>query len=78
MAVQIGASPSLPDAQGLLAKFKAKYSRELGGLSTSVATVESEGKTVHRVLISGFGTSAEASVFCKTLSAGGQACFVRR
>jgi cell division septation protein DedD len=77
-AVQVGASPSLTDIQGLLAKFKKKFSADLGGLSTSVATVQVDGKTVNRALVSGFGSAAEANDFCKTMSAASQACFIRR
>jgi hypothetical protein len=78
VAVQIGASPSLPDIQGLLARFKKKFASDLGGRATSVATVEVDGKTVNRALVSGFASAAEANAFCKTLSAAGQACFIRR
>jgi hypothetical protein len=78
VAVQVGASPSLPDIQGLLARFKKKFAGDLGGLSTSVATVQVDGKTVNRALVSGFGTAAAANAFCKTVSAAGQACFIRR
>jgi hypothetical protein len=78
VAVQIGASPSLPDIQGLLARFKKKFASELGGLTPNVATVQIDGKTVNRALISGFASNAEANSFCKTLAAAGQACFVRR
>ncbi len=78
LAVQIGASPSLADIQGLLARFKKKFASDLGGLSASVATVQVDGKTVNRALVSGFGSAAEANAFCKTLSAAGQACFIRR
>jgi hypothetical protein len=78
VAVQIGASPSLPDTQGLLAKFKKKFAGQLGGLGTSVATVQADGKTVNRALVSGFASATEAKAFCKTLSAAGQACFIRR
>jgi hypothetical protein len=78
IAVQVGASPSLPDIQGLLARFKKKFAGEMGGLTGSVATLEVDGKTVNRALISGFGSNAEASAFCKKLSAEGQACFIRR
>ena len=77
-AVQVAASPSLPDIQGLLAKVKKKFSGDLGGLSARVATVQVEGKTMNRALVSGFATAAEANAFCKTLSAAGQACFLRR
>ena len=78
VAVQIGASPSLPDTQGLLAHFKKKFGAELGGLKADVATVQVDGKTVNRALIAGFANSAEANAFCKTLADAGQACFIRR
>jgi sporulation related protein len=78
LAVQIGASPSLPDIQGLLARFKKAFAANLDGLTTNVATVQVDGKTVNRALISGFASTAEANGFCKTLEAAGQACFVRR
>jgi len=78
VAVQIGASPSKPDIEGLLARFKTKFAGEMGGLTEHVATVEVDGKTVNRALISGFATNAEANAFCKKLSAQGQACFIRR
>jgi hypothetical protein len=78
IAVQIGASPSKPDIEGLLARFKKKFAGEMGGLSGAVATVEVDGKSVNRALISGFGTNAQAGEFCKKLSAQGQACFIRR
>jgi hypothetical protein len=78
IAVQIGASSSKPDIEGLLAKFKKKFAGEMGGLTGAVATVEVDGKSVNRALISGFGTNAQAGEFCKKLSAQGQACFIRR
>jgi hypothetical protein len=78
VSVQIAASPSLPDAKGLLARFKARSPDLLSGLTTEVATVEVAGRTVHRALISGFATGAEAARFCEALKAHGQACFVRR
>jgi cell division septation protein DedD len=77
-AVQIGASPSVADAQRLAARFKKKFAAELGGLTTAVATVQVDGKAVNRVLVSGLASSREANGFCKTLEAAGQACFVRR
>ncbi len=72
------ASSSLADAKGLLARLKKKSPALLAGLTTEVATVEVDGKTVNRALISGFGAPTEASQFCEKLKAGGQACFVRR
>jgi cell division septation protein DedD len=78
VAVQIGASPDLADAQGLLARFKKKFADDLPGHGTDVVTAEVDGKTVHRALITGFGSASEAASLCKKLTAAGQACFVRR
>jgi cell division septation protein DedD len=77
LAVQIGASPDAADAQGLLARFKKKFAADIGGHTTDVVGAEVDGKTVHRALITGFGSAAEATSFCEKLKAGGQACFVR-
>jgi SPOR domain len=78
VAVQVGASPSLTDIQSLLRRFNETFARDLEGLTASVATVQLQGKTVNRALISGFGSAAEASAFCRKLATAGQACFVRR
>jgi hypothetical protein len=78
IAVQIGASSSQAEIQALLVKAKAKFAADMGGLTGAVATVQIDGKTVNRALISGFGTNAEANAFCKKLAADGQACFIRR
>ena len=76
--VQVGASPDLADAKGLLARIQRKFAAELQGRTGTIATVQLDGKTMHRALISGFGSAAEANDLCKTLSAAGQACFIRR
>ncbi|MDB5426860.1 MAG: hypothetical protein JWP23_1829 [Phenylobacterium sp.] len=78
VSVQIAASPSLPDAKGLLARFKKQSPDLLSGLTADVTTAQVAGKTVHRALISGFATGADAVQFCEKLKARGQACFVRR
>lgn len=77
IAVQIGASPDLADAQGLIARFKKKFADDISGHATDVLTAEVGGKTVHRALITGFGSASEAISLCKKLTAAGQACFVR-
>ena len=78
IAVQIGASPSRADIEGLLGRFKKAHAGDLGGLTTTVTTVELQGKTVNRALIEGFASNGEAGAFCKKLEASGQACFIRR
>jgi hypothetical protein len=76
--VQVGASTSLPDAKGLMARFRRKFATDLAGLSGDVATAEVDGKTVYRALVTGFRSAAEANALCGRLKTGGQACFVRR
>ena len=75
---QIGASPSLPDIQGQLDRFKKKFSADLQGLDAHVVTVQSEGKTVNRALVSGFAGLSDAETFCKRLTDAGRPCLVRR
>jgi hypothetical protein len=77
VAVQIGAGAK-PDLEALLAKIRKTHAADLSELKTEVVTVQSDGKTVNRALISGFGSAAEAGAFCKKLANEGQACFIRR
>ncbi len=78
VAVQVGASPSLPDAKGIVAKLQKKHAGDLGGLTADVATAQVDGKTIYRAVITGFHAAAEATALCEKLKADGQACFVRR
>ncbi len=77
-AVQIGASPTPTDIQSLLARFKNKFSADLGGLSADLVTAQVDGKTVNRAIVSGFVSASEAGAFCKRLANANQACFIRR
>ncbi|MDP9103486.1 MAG: SPOR domain-containing protein [Pseudomonadota bacterium] len=77
-AVQIGASPNLADVQGLLTRFKKKSGAELGGLGAEIVTAQVDGKTVNRVIVSGFASITEAEAFCKKLVDARRACFIRR
>ena len=76
-AVQVGATPDTSEAKAILARVKGRFPGDLRGLKTDIVTVVLDGKTVYRVVISGFSASAEATGLCATLKAGGQACFVR-
>lgn len=76
--VQVGASPDLAETKTLLVRFQKKFAADLQGLSGDVVTVQVDGKTVHRAVISGFGSVPEATALCEKLKAAGQACFVRR
>ena len=77
-AVQVGASPDLADAKGLLARVQRRFPEDLRGRASDVAAAQVDGRTVHRALITGFASGAEAVALCERLKAGGQACFVRR
>lgn len=78
IAVQVGASPDAKDAEGLLARLRKTFAADLADHATDVVTAEVGGKTVHRALVTGFGSASEASSLCERLKAAGQACFVRR
>jgi hypothetical protein len=78
VSVQIGASPNVKDTQTVIERFRKKFGGELGGLTTSVATVQADGKTLNRALVTGFKTTIEATRYCEALNAQGQPCFVRR
>jgi hypothetical protein len=75
---QIGASPSLPDIQGQLNRFKKKFATDLKGLDARAVTVQVDGKAVNRALVSGFAGMSDAETFCKRLTAARHPCLVRR
>ena len=77
-SLQLGASPTLADANLLIAKFKKAYGGSMGGLTLGVASAPIDGKPVTRVLLSGFASAAEANRFCEALQASRQPCFIRR
>jgi hypothetical protein len=77
-AVQVGATPSQDDAKGLMAHVQKKFPGDVAGFKTDVVAASVDGKTVYRVLITGFGGAKDASGLCDRLKAGGQACFVRK
>lgn len=77
-AVQVGSSPSEPDAKGLLAKAQKKFPDLLGGFKGEIQTGDVAGKTVYRVVVTGFAGQADAAALCSQLKAAGQDCFVKR
>jgi hypothetical protein len=77
IVIQVGASPSLPEAKGILAHVTRKFAGELDGFKSDVATVDVDGKPLYRAMISGFSSTSDARALCGKLKAGGQACFVR-
>ena len=75
-AIQVGASDSESDARGLAAKAK-RLAPGGSALSTSIAKVNVNGKTVYRALLYGFTGKGEAASTCQAIKARGQDCFPR-
>ena len=75
-AIQVGASESESDARGLAAKAK-RLAPGGSGLSTSIAKVSVNGKTVYRALLYGFTGKGEAASTCQAIKSRGQDCFPR-
>ena len=47
------------------------------GKGKRVEPVQSNGKTLYRGYVTGFGSRAEATTFCERLKSTGRSCFVR-
>ena len=54
-----------------------RFAAQVDGRRGKVEPVETDGRTLFRALITGFGSRAEAVRACEALKAGGQTCFVR-
>jgi hypothetical protein len=76
-AVQIGASSTEALAARASRTVKAAFPDRTRGLLVSTAPVESNGKTVYRVLFHGFRSTADARAFCTALRGAGRDCLVR-
>jgi hypothetical protein len=68
--VQVAAADSRELAEKALAAVRPKLAP---GLNASIAAAEVNGRTYHRVTVSGFTSKADAAAFCRRV---GQ-CFVR-
>lgn len=73
LVVQVGASPSEAEAQGLLTALGSS----LDGRQSWIETAQVGGKTWRRAIVGGFADGAEAARFCAGLKAAGRGCFVR-
>lgn len=75
--VQIGAfsTPALADKGWSDAAALAPAAA--AGKGKRVEAVESNGKTLYRTSVTGFGAKADADAFCAKLKAAGKTCFVR-
>lgn len=77
VSVQIAAAGSETEAASLLDRLKTRNGEAMTGLDTRIVRASVGGKTVFRALVAGFADRTAAVVFCETLKASNQACFVR-
>lgn len=75
--VQVGAFSSQALAEAGWAKAINAVPGEGAGKGRRVEPVQSNGQTLYRGYVTGFGSRAEASDFCEKLKSAGQSCFVR-
>ena len=66
---------SLATASGALA---GQFGQIVYGVKAYFDAVDAKGGALYRALLGGFASNAEAAAFCKTLSAAGKACIVRK
>jgi septal ring-binding cell division protein DamX len=74
VAVQVAALGARAAAE---AAAQAAARKAPAGASAHVEPATVDGRDYYRALVRGFGSRDEASRFCRTLIAGGGACFVR-
>lgn len=75
-SVQIGAFSSAAIADSEFNKVKAAFAAQTAGKGKKVETVERNGQTLYRTLVTGF-SRADAQAFCNALKASGRSCLVK-
>lgn len=76
-AAQIAASSSAEQARGSIAKVRRAFPQRTAGLSDSIEEARVAGRSVHRALLRGFASRAEAASLCAALSSRSLPCFLR-
>jgi hypothetical protein len=74
---QVVSSSSETDAHAELTRLARRFKAAFADRETRVEAARVGGRIVYRGLVGGFTSRSEASAFCRTLKAGGQACFLR-
>ena len=75
VVVQLGAFSNEGNAERAWVAAERHYG--LGDYRPLTTTFDHDGRTLHRVSVSGFASSADAQRLCGSISARGGACFVR-
>ena len=77
IAVQAGAVASAAGAERLASELRRALGSRLAGRNIRIVPVGGPSGVMHRVLIDGFATRAQASALCNGLQAQGRSCFLR-
>lgn len=77
VAVQAGAVATAAGAERLASELRGVLGSRLRGRTVRIVPVTVPAGTMHRVLIEGFATRAEAASLCQGLRASGRSCFLR-
>jgi cell division septation protein DedD len=73
--VQLGAFSNEANAERAWQQAERSYG--LGQYQPTTATINLNGRSLHRVSVSGFATSVDAGRLCNSIKSHGGACFVR-
>ena len=73
--VQLGAFSNEGNAERAWQESERNYG--LGRLQPTTTTINIDGRTLHRVSVSGFASSVEAGRLCASIKSLGGECFVR-
>lgn len=75
--MQVGAYASDAMARSALATLASSFP-QAAGKSRQTEAVKTAASTLYRAIFGGFASNADAEVFCRTVTASGRACIVRR
>ena len=75
--VQLGAFSSAKGVDQAWRKISSRY-QHIGNLGSIANKAQINGRTFHRLAVSGFDSRADAEKLCASLKAKGSVCFVRR
>ncbi len=75
--LQFAAVSERATADKEIAKLKSRYPSVLGGHGFKVESAQVSGKTLYRIVATGFASREAANSACAKIKSGGGACFVR-
>jgi hypothetical protein len=76
-AVQLGSFESVGVARDGWARLSRSFASQIGGRAAVATQASVNGRSVHRLSLTGFASRAEADSQCRAINAAGGRCFVR-